>query len=383
MATLTKTLKLPFLRLNRSKADLFVRLERLNTDVANAILAMPKDQRRALTSKAFADVEIGSAWINQTIRNANARTKVKQFRCLPLETNNQNWSLHRVGDTFSLGFGVLRGIKKRIPLEVHAASHREWLLALLEGRAKAGSLKLLRSRKGIWYAGLSVSMEVPDAEDTGRWIGIDRGQNVPVVAATPDGPLVFWKTARIRHVRRRYAERRRKLQSAGKHRAVRKLESRERRIVAHINHCISKQLVALAVRQNAGLILEDLSGIRARSRQRKACKSDAGQNRDYWPFHQLETFVRYKALAAGIKVDVVRPHYTSKTCHRCGALNERRKHAYVCTRCGYQAHADANAAMNIRDWHGLCCPLELDVPTGGPHDPAPKRVSQTAAQAAA
>jgi len=104
MATLTKTLKLPFLRLNRSKADLFVRLERLNTDVANAILAMPKDQRRALTSKAFADVEIGSAWINQTIRNANARTKVKQFRCLPLETNNQNWSLHRVGDTFSLGF---------------------------------------------------------------------------------------------------------------------------------------------------------------------------------------------------------------------------------------------------------------------------------------
>lgn len=383
MATLTKTLKLPFLRLNRSKADLFVRLERLNTDVANAILAMPKDQRRALTSKAFADVEIGSAWINQTIRNANARTKVKQFRCLPLETNNQNWSLHRVGDTFSLGFGVLRGIKKRIPLEVHAASHREWLLALLEGRAKAGSLKLLRSRKGIWYAGLSVSMEVPDAEDTGRWIGIDRGQNVPVVAATPDGPLVFWKTARIRHVRRRYAERRRKLQSAGKHRAVRKLESRERRIVAHINHCISKQLVALAVRQNAGLILEDLSGIRARSQQRKACKSDAGQNRDYWPFHQLETFVRYKALAAGIKVDVVRPHYTSKTCHRCGALNERRKHAYVCTRCGYQAHADANAAMNIRDWHGLCCPLELDVPTGGPHDPAPKRVSQTAAQAAA
>ncbi len=49
MATLTKTLKLPFLRLNRSQAALFERLQKLNTDVANSILAMPKEQRRALT----------------------------------------------------------------------------------------------------------------------------------------------------------------------------------------------------------------------------------------------------------------------------------------------------------------------------------------------
>lgn len=90
MAALTKTLKLPFLRLNRAKADEFLRLERLNTEVANTILSMPKEDRRKLTSKSFASIEIGSAWINQTIRNANAKTKVKRFRCLPLETNNQN-----------------------------------------------------------------------------------------------------------------------------------------------------------------------------------------------------------------------------------------------------------------------------------------------------
>jgi hypothetical protein len=75
MATLTKTLKLPFLRLNKVKAQEFARLERLNTEIANQILAMPKEERRKLTSKSFASVEIGSAWINQTIRNANARTK--------------------------------------------------------------------------------------------------------------------------------------------------------------------------------------------------------------------------------------------------------------------------------------------------------------------
>ncbi|NVZ11548.1 hypothetical protein HW932_20065 [Allochromatium humboldtianum] len=147
----------------------------------------------------FAHLDIGSAWINQTIRNANARTPIKHFRRLPLETNNQNWTLHRVGETFSLGFGLVRGVKKRVPLEVHMASHQAWLEAVLDGRAKAGSLKLVRSKKGIWSACLSVSMEVPDATETGRWIGIDRGQNIPVVAATPAGPVVFWKAARIRH----------------------------------------------------------------------------------------------------------------------------------------------------------------------------------------
>jgi len=383
MATLTKTLKLPFLRLNQTKAEEFARLERLNTDVANRILSLSKEDRRKLTSKSFADIEIGSAWINQTIRNANARTKVRHFRRLPLETNNQNWTLHRVGDTFSVSFGLLRGIKKRIPLEVHVASHRNLLEAIMDGSAKAGSIKLFQSRRGIWYALLSVSMEVPDAEKRDRWIGVDRGQNVPMVAATPNGPVVFWKAARIRHVRRVFAERRRKLQVLGKYRAVRKLEQRERRIITHINHCISKELVALAKRVTAGIRFEDLSGIRKSSKQRKDTKSDAGQNRDYWPFYQLETFVRYKALEAGVVVDKVRPHYTSQSCHRCGFINKRHKHAYVCTRCGYKAHADANAAMNIRDWHRLCCPLVLDVPTGGPHEPAPNWVRETTAQAVA
>jgi hypothetical protein len=39
-------------------------LQTLNTAVANDILALSKSARRALTSKSFAYVEIGSAWIN-------------------------------------------------------------------------------------------------------------------------------------------------------------------------------------------------------------------------------------------------------------------------------------------------------------------------------
>ena len=192
---------------------------------------------------------------------------------------------------------------------------------------------------------------------------MDRGQNVPVVAATPDGPVVFWKARPIRHVFQVFARYRQMLQAKGRHRAVRKLDNRERRIVMQ-KHVMSRQLVALAKRRKAGIRFEDLPGIRASARQRKDTRSDAGRNRDDWSFYQLEMLVRYKVLAAGVAVDAIRPHDTSQTCHRCGALYKRHQHACVCTRCGYKAHADANAAMNVRDGYGLCCPLVLHIPAG-------------------
>jgi len=73
MATQTLALKLPFLRLNATKAAAFARLQDLNTATANAILALPKEERGALTTAHFAHVELGSAWMNQTIRPHRAR----------------------------------------------------------------------------------------------------------------------------------------------------------------------------------------------------------------------------------------------------------------------------------------------------------------------
>lgn len=49
MSTIEKTIKLPFLRLNRAKVEEFTSLQSLNTPVANNILAMPKGERRMLT----------------------------------------------------------------------------------------------------------------------------------------------------------------------------------------------------------------------------------------------------------------------------------------------------------------------------------------------
>lgn len=359
MATVTKTLKLAFHRLNQSKAADFARLQAVNTDLANRVLAIPKKDRRALTTASFKDVELGSAWINQTIRNANAKTKVKRFKSLPLETNSQNWTLHKVGDTYSVAFGIVRGIKKRVPLQVDVSVHGEWLDAVLNGTAKPGSIKLSRSRRGVWYALISVSKEVPDAVDTGKWIGVDRGQNIPAVAALPDnGRIVFYQAKQIQHMRRENAKRRKKLQKLGKHRAVKKMEQRERRTVTHINHTISKRIVGLAKRSDCGIRLEDLSGIRQNAKQRKSIKSDAGKNRDYWPFFQLETFVFYKSELSSVAVEKIPAPYTSKTHHACGRIGVRNRHDFYCAYCDKHEHADGNAARNIGGYVGMFCAVE-------------------------
>ncbi|MFB2976284.1 RNA-guided endonuclease TnpB family protein [Microseira sp. BLCC-F43] len=358
MAELTLTLKLPFYRLNAVKAAEFERLTAVNTEVANDLLKVEKSERKKLTSAAFKHIEIGSAWINQRIRNTNAKTRVKKFKRMWLETNNQNYEISRSGNLFAVAFNLLRGRKGRIPLEVHHASHIETLEKVIAGEAKLGSIKICKTKKGIWYALISVSMEVPDAGQVKGWIGVDRGQNNIAVAALPGGFGKFWKGGRVKALRRRFQKLRRQLQEAKKLRKVKQLETRERRIMRQINHEISKQLVRFAKDFGLGIRFEDLSGIRQTSKQRKKTKSDAAENRDHWAYYQQEQFTRYKAIGAGVPVESVPAAYTSKSDHRNGVIGKRVKHWFTGFD-GYRCNSDWNASQVIGGWHGFACPLNL------------------------
>ena len=358
MAELSITLKLPFYRLNQSKAIEFERLTAINTQVANNLLQVDKKERLKLTSAAFKHIEIGSMWINQTIRNTNALTKARHFKRMWLEVNNHGYEVLKSGDLYTLSFSLYRGRKGRIPIHVHSASHHEVLDKLVARVAKLGSLKLCKSKAGIWYALISVSMEVPDASEVKGWIGVDRGQNNIAVAALPKGFGKFWKGGRVKSLRRQFQRTRKKLQEAKQLKEVKRLEQHEKRIMTQINHVISKKLVQFASDFEMGLRFEDLSGIRQTSKQRKQTKSDAGNNRDSWAFYQLEQFTRYKAIREGVPVESVPAPYTSKSDHRNGVIGKRNGDWFR----GfdrYRCNADWNASQNIGQWLGFSCPLSL------------------------
>jgi IS605 OrfB family transposase len=121
----------------------------------------------------------------------------------------------------------------------------------------------------------------------------------------------------------------------------------EARFVRDTNHCVSKRLVAQAQDTARGIAIEDLNGIReraatVRTRQRRALHS--------WSFAQLRSFLAYKAVMAGVRLVAVDPRNTSRTCSACGhcdKANRQTQSKFICTSCGYVAHADVNAAVNI------------------------------------
>jgi IS605 OrfB family transposase len=114
-----------------------------------------------------------------------------------------------------------------------------------------------------------------------------------------------------------------------------------------VNHVVSRRIVEFAQETgNPTIVLEDLSGIHESTTRRK-------ENRylhHSWAFHQLQRFITYKAEEKGFDVIKVDPENTSKGCSRCGHVSSsnRNGHDFECSACGYEIHADMNAAKNIR-----------------------------------
>ena len=60
--------------------------------------------------------------------------------------------------------------------------------------------------------------------------------------------------------------------------------------------------------------------------------------------------LKYKAYSANKLVVFVPAQYSSQECSRCGHTDPGNRHEqrFVCQRCGFTAHADFNAATNIK-----------------------------------
>jgi IS605 OrfB family transposase len=225
-------------------------------------------------------------------------------------------------------------------------------------RAK-GQCDLVRRKDGKWF--LLCVVDLPDGTPTPTtdFLGVDLG--IVNIAADSDGNT--YSGAAVEEVRRRHHRNRRRLQRKGAKGAKKRLRThagREARFRRQVNHEISKAIVAGAEDTARGIVVEDLGGIRERTTVgRKQRARQAG-----WSFHQLRSFVEYKARLAGVFVVAVDPRDTSRACSGCGHCdkgNRKGRSDFSCQGCGYSINADLNAARNLRAL-GLGCrrpPSEL------------------------
>ncbi|WP_017316065.1 RNA-guided endonuclease TnpB family protein [Mastigocladopsis repens] len=352
------TIKLKFVNLNRVKAEMFAQMEQENICLANKLLSLPYMERRKITTAKISST-LASALSNQTIRHTISATgrEVKNYTKLPIEINKQNWSLHKVGDTYSLSFPTIKGVK-RVPVEVASPHWQTVLEKVLANQCDKGCIRLLYKRNA-WYAYMSVTLEVPEVQSQNR-IGVDRGQNNLAVAASSRGFAIFFSGLCAKHRRRYYQQRRKSLLQAKKFRALKKQETKEHRWLEAVNHTISRRIVRFTQFLDADVVLEDLKGCLKTTNLSGKTMTDLGD----WDSHcfcSLEQKLIYKIEMVGRKVIKVPAAYTSKTCSTCGTLGDRKKHDFNCPN-GHYHHADHNAAVNLARWVGFTCDLNLKEP---------------------
>lgn len=210
-------------------------------------------------------------------------------------------------------------------------------------RIKGQADLVYRKRKFYLYCTVDLPSDAPI--DPSEFLGVDLG--IANIASDSDGNRYSGSEVKsVRHRHRRLRAKLQKKQSRAAKRRLKLLSGKERRFATHVNHNISKQIVADAKRSERGLKLEDLSGIRERvkagRKQRAVLHS--------WAFSQLLLFLQYKSLLAGVSLVLVDPRNTSRECAECGHTakeNRKTQDKFRCVSCGHEAHADSNAARVI------------------------------------
>ncbi|MGH9206994.1 MAG: RNA-guided endonuclease InsQ/TnpB family protein [Acidimicrobiales bacterium] len=232
--------------------------------------------------------------------------------------------------------------------------------------AALGETKLVYAPEKDRFAFVfTVKTQAPPESDPEEFLGVDLG--IKNIAADSDGTLYAGgKLRRLRKTARRVRRRIQKLGTRSARRLLLKRRRKEARRAKHVNHCISKQIVAAAKGTGRGVAVEDLTGIRSRITVRKEQRSEHSG----WAFHQLRFFLEYKCADAGVPCVAVDPRNTSRTCPRCGCVDVRNRKSqseFVCIHCTLQGHADVFGACEIALRATLSWPndRESQVPSEG------------------
>jgi IS605 OrfB family transposase len=211
--------------------------------------------------------------------------------------------------------------------------------------ASAGSAELHLTDGDLYlHQTITWPVEVYQAADVSTTVGVDLNDDplvcVAVLGADGVSAVEMESGAEYRHHRERVKQRRAEAMQQENLKAVKDARLQYRRYTDHITNVASKRVVDIAeTHAPAAIHIEDLT------HYRETAKNPIHD----WPFAEIQEKVAYKAREAGIPVESVDPRNTSTTCRECGETNPAMRDGdeFKCWECGYEVHADVNAAINI------------------------------------
>jgi IS605 OrfB family transposase len=290
-----------------------------------------------------------------------------------------------VSPTVTYNFGYDYGFKSEQQLSIRTLERRviipyqgyEKHIALIQQGATFKAARLWYDKRSKqFYLLVALELDIadpaPDVQQT--IVGVDVGQRYLATAATMAEKQHFFSGKAVRAKADHYARLQKRLQHKGTRSATRRLQSlngRERRFKLDVNHVVAKTIVEQ--HSQALISLEDLTGIRERTNQRKRRRKGkkilqltskqhrANRLASKWAFAELHDMIMYKAMLTGSIVIKVDADYTSKACPMCGYKDEKNRpdkgllficQNKMCTyRLGigraYTLHADLVGARNI------------------------------------
>jgi len=238
--------------------------------------------------------------------------------------------------------------RKKYPFHMYSSAEQYF-----DGSWEFTASKLVKHKDG-YYFHLSVSRTIPDPPEldtASTFMGVDVGMNWLAVVNTTDNKCRFFCGGEAKNLKNIYSSMRARLQAKGTLSAKRMLKhisGKERRLMANMNHNVSKEIVQFALDNNVNCIgLEDLTGIRTNTIHKT--RKENRYQKSSWSYYQLHFMIEYKAKAAGIRVEYIDPQYTSQTCPRCYHINKSNRNglSFTCKCCGYTLHSDLIGARNI------------------------------------
>ena len=277
------------------------------------------------------------------------KTGQSKWQLIQYEPTNMIFS-HQRDFTITNEYVSITTLERRKKYNFHMYQNAE---QYFDGSWTYLASKLVKHKDG-YYFHLSVSKEVSDPvplTESSTFMGVDVGLNWLAVVNTTDNRARFFCGGIAKDLRSTYKTMRTRLQAKGtlsSKRMLKHLSGKERRLMASMNHNVSKQIIQFALQNGVTCIgLEDLTGIRTDTQYN--CKKKNRYHKSSWSFYQLQFMIEYKAKQAGIGVEYINPEYTSQTCPRCNHIDKESRNGvnFRCTCCGYRLHSDLIGARNI------------------------------------